>query len=125
MKLEKLHRIIAHKKHKIDSLRKRIDSTPIDPRSGELQQELRNINKQIEKYNDELEILRKQNKSQSDMIKKTGDNPQLDERLESTKKEMTEVKQVVKQQDKEAKDIALKSQNQVIFLYLMILRQMN
>lgn len=73
-------------------MRKQIDCIPIDPRYAEVSDTIRKLDAQIAQYEDELDVLKKQQKIQSGFLDKISSNPQLEERIESTKKELAETK---------------------------------
>ena len=87
--------------------------TPIDPRYYEMSDELRGIEREIVNGKDELQILHKQQRMQNNTLKRLNTNPQLEERIDQNKAELAEVKQTVKQREKELKEISALSQQSV------------
>ena len=68
--LNKIHSEITSKRIKIESLRKKIDITPIDPRYNDISDKLRSLSAEIESSNDELKILNRQQKVQNETLKR-------------------------------------------------------
>lgn len=87
--------------------------TPIDPRYYEMNDELRVIEMEIVKGKDELQILQKQQRIQTGTLKRLNNNPQMEDRIDQSRTELAEIKQTVKQQEKELKEISSLSQQSV------------
>jgi uncharacterized membrane-anchored protein YjiN (DUF445 family) len=97
-------------KAKIIRLRREIDNTPIDPRSGGYKDKLRNIDAEIEQYNDELKILRRHKKMQGGTLTNLNDDPNMAKRTEGIKEDLTKTKNETKLLDKECRDLKINSQ---------------
>ena len=77
----------------------------IDPRAEEAHDQIRHLDSQIAKLQDELKILQKQKRMQVTTLRKLNHNPNMDRKLEETKKELVETKAMVKKYDGELRDI--------------------
>lgn len=84
---------------------------PIDPRTGDLKQADFKLDQEIAKQQDEVNILKRQQKTQMSTLKRLNTNPKLDERFEMMKKELADAKEKSKTLEKEQKEIMLKGQH--------------
>lgn len=109
----KMHIAMRHKRRTIENLKSKIANTPKDPRTAEMLETIQKLDSEIFESNEEIKLLSKTAKKQFATIKKKNDNPQIEERLEILKKEISEAKKMAREKEKQAKDISFNSKLQV------------
>ena len=98
-------------------MRFKINSIPKDPRTDELLETIQKLDSEIIDSSEEIKLLTKTAKTQGVTIKRKSDNPQIEERLEILKKELADTKMLIKEKEKEAKDIIFNNQIKVIIIH--------
>ena len=97
-------------------MRFKINSIPKDPRTDELLETIQKLDSEIIDSSEEIKLLTKTAKTQGVTIKRKSDNPQIEERFEILKKELADTKMLIKEKEKEAKDIIFNNQIKVIII---------